>query len=153
MFICHVVSSLPHHDVVLKECYGKHVLPLWSPRSKWPTQEISLISLTLGNFLPGNWPCRWHSCLIYLLIMWQMTCGWCAEDARRTNLQFLAELRPVSGVQGVRTTLRMTSVVHTSSAHACRWHHPHTNRVPCAFKMVVLSSQRAETALLKILNS
>ena len=80
VFICHVVSSLPHHDVIRKECHGKHVLPLWSPRSKWPIQEISLVSLTLGNFLPGNWPCAWHSCLIYLLIMWLMTCGRRAED-------------------------------------------------------------------------
>ena len=31
-------------------CHGKHVLPLWSPRSKWPIQEISLISLTFCNF-------------------------------------------------------------------------------------------------------
>ena len=84
VFICHVVSSLPHcHDVVRKECYGKHVLPLWSPRSKWPIQEISLISLTFGNFLPGNWPCAWHSCLIYLLIMWQMICRRHADNAQK----------------------------------------------------------------------
>ena len=61
------MTSSAIDDVIRKECHGKHVLPLWSPRSKWPIQEISLISLTFGNFLPGNWPCRWHSCLIYLL--------------------------------------------------------------------------------------
>ena len=44
-----------------KECHGKHVLPLWSLRSKWPILEISLISLTFGNILPGYWLCGGQS--------------------------------------------------------------------------------------------
>ena len=85
------ITSSAIDDVVCKECHGKQVLPLWSPRSKWPIQEIILISLTFCNFLPGSWPCGWHSCLIYLLCHPHVIC---------------------------LPSARTDDVIHTSSTHA-----------------------------------
>ena len=87
------MSSTPLPDDMSSAEQSKHVLPLWSFRSKCQVNQeisliyltfwlISLISLTFGKFLPGYWPCGSHADDIYVC-RWcvDVTCTWCGWRA------------------------------------------------------------------------